>query len=635
MAFCKIKKISALVLVLWMVSLPFYAAGEDNVIIYTTEDRQPIVFNQSPVVGDKIVSNKADSTGRIRLVFSNAITALSANAFAGQKGLLSVALPSSVTAVGQGAFRGCSSLQIVSWGEKITNLGEETFAGCSNLTSLVIPNSLKKLPAKMCYRCSRLSSVTLPTAVEEIGACAFAGDSSLTHILWPQTLKYVGDSCFTGCPNLHTIVCLAPTPPQGMNALTTIYSQFKIIFYYLNAYADRYENNMNVKQYTSRRVALTDRHKLTYTLVPNTDPRSFRIGNSFDAPVVTQLMEQDGRTGSVYFGDAVTVIGIEAFKNSYQLQSIVLPDRITRIEEGAFENCTALSAVTFGQGLRSVDKKAFAGCTALTEMVLPHATERIGDRAFMNCSALKKIVLGFGMTDIGYNAFQNCTAIDTIISYSYLPPRLASAGVFLWMKPNAVLFVPEESVPDYTGGTWGRDYVWKSVMPLVHFTLCRTLAKGESLRLTSHVQDPSVQGKKVVWTSSAPEYVSVNDGLVTAVKVSDGNVVTVTATVQGTDVAEQVQFIVVNKVAKEPAVHTVSLSDCKHGNVQLSCTQGTVHTPVMLTVRPDNGYRLENLTVIDANGRSVPLYHSLDNEEHYQFALPAASVTVTPVFVAL
>ena len=49
----------------------------------------------------------------------------------------------------------------------------------------------------------------------------------------------------------------------------------------------------------------------------------------------------------------------------------------------------------------------------------------------------------------------------------------------------------------------------------------------------------------------------------------------------------------------------------------------------------DDTDRLENLTVIDANGRSVPLYHSLDNEEHYQFALPAASVTVTPVFVAL
>lgn len=634
MAICKNKKISALTLILWAATLPLYATEEANVIVYTTTDGKVLNLS-SPVPGAEIDSNYVHPTGSIRLVFRQAVTALTDNAFAGQKTLRTIALPPNVTTLGKGAFEGCTSLKTITWDNQIAHLGANTFADCRSLTSLVFPHSVTALPDKVCYLCSMLQDVTLPDGLTEIGAYAFSGDSSLTRITWPQTLTRVGDYCMTGCPNLQSIISLAPAPPQGLHNLTMVDSTLHATLYYMAPYEQAYENNQNLNKYTTRRVALTDRHKLTYKLIPKADHKSFRVGNSFNATLLAVVPDPGQQTGSIYFAEPVTVIGMEAFKNSYQLLSITLPDQITGIEQGAFENCTSLTTIAIGQNVRYVDKQAFAGCNALTQITLPHATKTIGDKAFKNCAGLQKIVLGFGMTDIGYNAFENCTAMDTVISYSYLPPRLASSSVFLWMKPDASLLVPEESMNDYKKGTWGQYYQWKNILSLVQFSFARQLAVNETIQLTSHLQ-PQDESKHIEWKSSDPTIVSVDaTGKVTALKNSNNNPITITATVSGTDVTEQVQLVIVDKVNKEPAKYTIDVADYAHGQVQLSCTQAVAGTPVFVTIKPDEGYGLQTLTVETKSKQPVSLYRSLSTEGKYQFILPASNVVVTPIFVAL
>ncbi len=610
---------------------------ENNVIIYTTANDSAMKLTQSPVADAKIVSNEKDSTGVFRLEFNKSVIVLTDNAFEGQTQLLTIALPDSTpTTIGKAAFKGCTALHMVSGGKNVNQIGSQAYAN-TRLSVLSFPHQVTQLPDSVCFNCTALKSVTLPDALQRIGTYAFCGDTSLMTITWPQQLESVGDSCFYNCPNLHSIVSLAPAPPKGMNNLTTVGGRFYATLYYLEAYKQQYDKNPNLNEYTTRRVPLTNQHKLTYTLTPNADVKSFRVGNAFNAPVVAVVPDPGKPTGNIYFAEPVTVIGMEAFKNSYQLLSITLPDQITGIEQGAFENCTSLTTIAIGQNLRYVDKQAFAGCTALTQIVLPHATQTIGDKVFKNCLNLKKIVLGFGMTDIGYNAFENCAAMDTVISYSYLPPRLASVSSFLWMKPDASLLVPEESMDDYKKGTWGQYYKWKNIEPIVRFSFARQLAVNETIQLTPHIQAQD-KPDNIVWTSSEPTIVSVDaTGKVTALKNSDKNPITITATttVDSIHVTEQVQFVIVDKVNKEPAKYTINVANYEHGQVQLSCTQAVAGTPVFVTLKPDDGYYLQTLTVENNDKQPVPLYRSLSTEGKYQFILPASNVVITPIFVAL
>lgn len=640
---CKKNKIIIfLSLMVLIMAHPLSAGVSNKVIIYTTSNDSVMKLVKSPVVGAEIVSNKKDDTGVFSLEFNNDVKTLADNAFAGQTQLLTIALPDTVlTTIGKAAFKGCTALHLVSGGKNVTTIGSEAYAG-TRLSVLSFPQRVTQIPDKVCFNCTALKSVTLPDSLLKIDARAFCGDTSLTAIIWPQKLDSVGDSCFYNCPNMHSIVSLAPAPPKGMNNLTTVGGRFYAILYHLAAYQQSYKNNSNLEKYTTKRVSLTNQHKLTYTLTPNADVKSFHVGNAFNAPVLAVVLDsskQVGRSsklfGSIYFAEPVTVIGMEAFKNSYQLQSISLPDQITGIEQGAFENCTSLDTITIGKGVRYVDKQAFAGCTALTQIVLPHATQTIGDKAFKNCTNLKKIVLGFGMTDIGYNAFENCAAMDTVISYSYLPPRLASVSSFLWMKPQATLLVPEESKNDYGKGTWGQYYEWKKIEPIVSFSFARQLAVNETVQLTSHLQ-PQDESKHIEWKSSDPTIVSVDaTGKVTALKNSNNNPITITATVSGTDVSEQVQLVIVDKVNKEPAKYTINVANYEHGQVQLSCTQGVAGTPVFVTIKFDDGYYLQSLTVETNDKQPIPLYRSLSTEGKYQFILPAFNVVITPNFVAL
>lgn len=634
---CKTNKIIIFLSLMTLVILRPLSAGvlENNVIIYTTANDSAIKLTKSPVVGAKIVSNKKDSTGVFRLELDKPVTALADNAFEGQTQLLTIALPDSAPdTIGKAAFKGCTALHMVSGGKNVKKIGSQAYAN-TRLTVLSFPHQVTQLPDSVCFNCTALKSVTLPDALQQIGAYAFCGDTSVTTITWPQQLESVGDSCFYNCPNLHAIVSLAPAPPKGMNKLTTVGNRFYATLYYLEAYKQQYETHPDLKRFVTKMVSLTDSHKLAYTLTPNADVKSFRVGNAFNTPVVAVVPDPGKKTGNIYFAEPVTVIGMEAFKNSYQLLSITLPDQITGIEQGAFENCTSLDTITIGKGVRYVDKQAFAGCTALTQIVLPHATQTIGDKAFKNCLNLKKIVLGFGMTDIGYNAFENCAAMDTVISYSYLPSRLASISSFLWMKPDASLLVPEESMDDYANGTWGQYYKWKNIEPIVSFSFARQLAVNETVQLTSHLQ-PQDESKHIEWKSSEPTIVSVDaTGKVTALKNSNNNPITITATVSGTDVTEQVQLVIVDKVNKEPAKYTIDVADYTHGQVQLSCTQAVAGTPVFVTIKPDDGYYLQTLTVETKSKQPVPLYRSLSTEGKYQFILPASNVVITPIFVAL
>ena len=69
----------------------------------------------------------------------------------------------------------------------------------------------------------------------------------------------------------------------------------------------------------------------------------------------------------------------------------------------------------------------------------------------------------------------------------------------------------------------------------------------------------------------------------------------------------------------------------ENGTIELSTKSASRDTIVTVTVKPDNGYKLDKLTVADSDGNQVKLTNQGDNK--YNFAMPASSVDVKATFV--
>ena len=79
------------------------------------------------------------------MIIPDGVTSIGSNAFAGSKGLLSIAIPNTVSIIGQSAFSGCASLTSIAIPNGVAKIEDKTFYGCSGLTSLSIGNSVTRI----------------------------------------------------------------------------------------------------------------------------------------------------------------------------------------------------------------------------------------------------------------------------------------------------------------------------------------------------------------------------------------------------------------------------------------------------------------------------------------------------------
>jgi len=79
-----------------------------------------------------------------------------------------------------------------------------------------------------------------------------------------------------------------------------------------------------------------------------------------------------------------------------------------------------------------------------------------------------------------------------------------------------------------------------------------------------------------------------------------------------------------------PAGNAVKLEEAEGGKLTSSVSRATKGTTVTITVKPDEGYRLEELEVLDKNGESLPLKELANGK--FSFEMPNSRVTVQATF---
>lgn len=134
----------------------------------------------------------------------------------------------------------------------------------------------------------------------------------------------------------------------------------------------------------------------------------------FGANIVSNTWNPTSGNGIITFDSDVTSVGTEAFLQSTQLTSIILPKSVTTIGVNAFGDCYHLTDITIPYGVTKIEGKTFFNCQHLEDITIPNSITEIGEGAFMNCLSFTNIIIPDSVTTIGADAFDSCWKLKSV-----------------------------------------------------------------------------------------------------------------------------------------------------------------------------------------------------------------------------
>ena len=135
--------------------------------------------------------------------------------------------------------------------------------------------------------------------------------------------------------------------------------------------------------------------------------------------MLTNLIERE--ITSIDIPQGVTTIGIMAFSNCRNLESINISSTVTSIGDGALQ-ATALTTVNIPEGVTSIGANAFDNCQDLTSVYIPVSMTNIGAFAFVSDNALADIY--YAGTQTQWDAItmgRDAIPADATVHYEYTP----------------------------------------------------------------------------------------------------------------------------------------------------------------------------------------------------------------------
>ncbi len=143
--------------------------------------------------------------GKSEFIIPSTVTEIASSAFYNCSKLSEIIIPSTVTKIGASVFANCTQLQTINIPDSVIEIGSSAFKGCSNLNSVTLPSKLESLSHNLFLDCTSLMTVAIPETVSYIESSAFEGCSKLESIALPNGLTDIGVELFLRCASLKTI----------------------------------------------------------------------------------------------------------------------------------------------------------------------------------------------------------------------------------------------------------------------------------------------------------------------------------------------------------------------------------------------------------------------------------------------
>ena len=177
----------------------------------------------------------------------------------------------------------------------------------------------------------------------------------------------------------------------------------------------------------------------------------------------------------------MTNIGISAFDNCTNLDSVVIPDGVTKIGKWAFYNCKSLTTLNMPESVDSIGIPAFNGCSLTDPLynsrlfcflptgysgsyTIPDGIRSVISYAFDGRSGVTEIVLPASVRHISYRTFRNCTGLQSMTCHATTPPACHYEEYFDGVDKTIPLYVPAESILLYRQATGWSEFT--NILPI-------------------------------------------------------------------------------------------------------------------------------------------------------------------------
>lgn len=167
-------------------------------------------------------------------------------------------------------------------------------------------------------------------------------------------------------------------------------------------------------------------------------------------------------------------------------------------------------------------------------------------------------------------------------------------------------------------------------------TYYNTLAEAVSAVLDGQTIKLEKANSETVTVAKDITFTLDKNGKTFSGEIKNGSYTTVTTTVNGDKITYTFDYTAPSYGggSSGSSSYDVSVgSGIKHGSVSVSPKSANKGTTVTITVKPDNGYQLDTLTVTDKNGDTVKLTRKSDTQ--YTFTMPASKVTIKAAFAEI
>ena len=260
------------------------------------------------------------------------------------------------------------------------------------------------------------TEIVIPTTspagdrVTGIGGAAFKNCTNLTGVVIPSGVTYIGYEAFNGCTGLTTI-----TLPESITSVGE--------------------------------KAFYNCENLQYTIYENAQ----YLGNERN-PYVALINATDTEIPYCTIHPSTKVIGVSAFENCYNLESIAIPAGVAGVGIRAFCKCYSLGSITVDKEnpvfhsagnclIKTATKTLVAGCSN-SKIPADGSVTKIGDYAFYDCPVpWLTLVIPDGVTSIGASAFVHSGLLIDVV----FPNTLTSIGKSAF---GACTYLTSVTIPD-------------------------------------------------------------------------------------------------------------------------------------------------------------------------------------------
>lgn len=570
----------------------------------------------------------------------------------------------------------------------VTEIGYGAFFQNTAITKVTIPSTVTKIGEKAFYQCRNVTEISLPAGLAEIGALAFNGCSTLATLTIPSDVTSIGGGAFAHCNSLQEI-----TVPAGITdsaSIQDLYISDNGAYPGTVKFADGspFEIDGGVLYNETVAVFCVDREATSITVRAGTTeifPGAFSKQDSLESVSFADdgQLTNIGQSAfyscdnlkSVMLPDGLTTIGKGAFEYVPALKFINIPSTVTSLGVNFLSGVSTDTVVVFegetpptfeseedhewGDKLTALDGIS-GDCTKPTVYYPASAAESYtGEGSALLTAGLVTAPSDSGegeeSNEQGYALPKSRTFSGTVGTAIEIGAYTLPTDATLTIKPTEGVSTENGNIT-YTGTSAGTvtltAKITKDSVTLAEETYSITMAAAtvpatsitlnqNSLFLYSNTTpntatltatvEPADSTDTVSWSSSNNDVVTVGNGVVKAV----GNG-TAAITATAGEYSATCEVTVARYSAGGGTVtptYTVTTPKVDNGSVTVSPKNASKGTTVTITVKPDDGYELDELIVTDKNGDALKLTDKGNGK--FTFTMPGSKVEIEASFVEI